>query len=175
MSKFNETLLNPKNWFLSGKDKARFNAKRSFYGESLERAIADIDYSGLGEENNGLKLAHLEIDKKYNRVDDAEYNKSKATFSGEPYVSVVKVHVDPEKPSEGAFELDWNEIFVSQLMEAGYLAPSPELIIKAWFDEVCANVARENGAVFPNEIEEFKHKTAATRKVKNESGKIEVL
>ena len=169
---FKESLLNPKNWFLSGKDKARFKAKRTFYGENLERALADIDFSGVGDEV-GKKLAHLEIDKKFSRINDADYEKNKATLQGEPYVTVVKVHMDPEKPSEGAFELDWNQKFVETLVTAGYIAPTPEQIVNLWLDEVCANVARENGAIFPDEMEEFKHKMP--RKVKSENGKVEIL
>lgn len=203
MSKFKETILYPKNWFLDGKEKQKFIAKRTFYGENLERALADIDYAAG---SNELKKAHAEIDKKYNRITDEQYErtlidldslsdldkvleklkldlkynkitqddyeKEKATAMGEPYVKVVKVHIDSKKPSDGSFELDWNDKFVEQLVEAGYVAPAQELVVKLWFDEVCANVARENGAVFPNEIEEFKHKSA--RKVKSETGKVEL-
>jgi len=169
---FKESIMNPKNWMLTGKDKARFKAKRTFYGENLERALVDIDFSGVNDEN-GKNLAHLEIDKKFNRVTESEYEKKKATFNSEPYITVVKVHMNPEKPSDGYFELDWNEVFVKQLVESGYIAETQERVVNLWFDEVCANVARENGAVFPNEIEEFKHKSA--RKVKSEDGKVELM
>lgn len=170
MSKFNETLLNPKNWFLKGKDKARFWASRKYSGETLEHVLANIDH---GTETTGAKLAHLEIKKKYGQMTNIEFEKERATLLEEPYVTVVKVHMNSDKPSDGFFELDWNEKFVEQLNQSGYLANTPEMTVKLWFDEVCGNVARENGAVFMDEIEEFKHKTA--RKIKSEDGKTEVL
>src|ERR1700676_2165252 len=153
MTKFNESILNPKNWLLKGKDKARFKARRNLYGENLDRALADIDHTS---DSDSLKLAHLDIDKKYARVTEAEYEKGRSNVLGQPYVTVIKVHMDTEKPSDGYFELDWNDKFIEQLIDAGYVAETQELMVKLWFDEVCANVARENGAVFPEEIEEFK-------------------
>jgi hypothetical protein len=170
MSKFKKTLLNPKNWFLTGKEKASFWAVRKYSGETLEHVLVDIDH---GTGSVGANLAHLDVKKKYGSMTNSEFEKERANLLEEPYVTVVKVHMDSKAPSEGFFELDWNDKFVQQLQESGYNANSPEMIVKLWFDEICANVARENGAVFLDEIEEFKHKTA--RKVKSENGKTEVL
>ena len=63
--------LNPKNWFLSEKEKLKLKAKKHFYGESLERALADIDYPITTDENGkkSNRLAHLAIDEKYGRID----------------------------------------------------------------------------------------------------------
>lgn len=125
-----------------------------------------------GVDTNETKLAHVDIDRKYGVISQIDSEREKATILNEPYITVVKVHIDPEKPSDGAFELDWNKKFVEDLIVAGYLADTPEKVVNMWFDEVCANVARENGAVFPNEMEEFKHKMP--RKVKSETGKVEL-
>src|SRR5882672_20452 len=167
MSNFKQSSLNPKNWFLKGKDKARFKATKTYYGENLERALADIDHTS---ESDGLKLAHLEIDKKYNRISNTDYEKNKATVLGEPYVTVIKVHFTGEKSSDNFFELDWNQEFVKHLIDAGYVAETQELVVKLWFDKICAEIAKENGAVFPDEMEEFAHKTA--RRIKSENGKV---
>ncbi len=35
-----------------------------------------------------------------------------ATEAGEPWVQVLSIEVDPNNLHQGAFELDWNEIFV---------------------------------------------------------------
>jgi hypothetical protein len=170
MKKLKETLINPRNWFLKGKEKARFWAKRRYFGETLEHVLADIDYS---TGSTSAKLAHLEVNKKYGNLSNVEFEKERATLLEEPYVTVIKVHMDSEKPAEGFFELDWNEKFVEQLQNSGYVANTPEMTVKLWFDQICGNVARENGAIFVDEIEEFRHKTA--RKVKSENGKTEVL
>lgn len=166
----NNSLLNPKNWFLKGKDKARFWAQRQYSGEQLERILADIEY---GSDSTAAKLANADIDFKYKKKTIQEYEKERATILEEPYVTVVKVHMDQAKPSDGFFELDWNEKFVESLIENGYSGESPEMIVKQWFDQVCSNVARENGAIFPDEIEEFTHKRA--RRTKSLDGKTEIL
>ena len=56
--------------------------------------------------------------------------KEKATARGEPFVKVVEVNIDPENPGQGYFELDWNQLFVAQLLEAGYSGKDEEEIIK---------------------------------------------
>ena len=43
-----------------------------------------------------------------------------ATEAGEPYVAVLGMDVDLDNLHQGAFELDWNEIFVARLIKAGY-------------------------------------------------------
>ena len=69
-----------------------------------------------------------------------------ATAAGEPWVSVLSMDIDPEEINNGAFELDWNEKFIANLVRAGYQAkPNEEehVIIDRWFQNVCRNVALE--------------------------------
>lgn len=67
-----------------------------------------------------------------------------ATAAGEPYVSVLKVDVDPANPRYGSFELDWNEHFVKRLMEVGgYRGDNDEAIVDQWFQDVCRHVVLE--------------------------------
>src|SRR5277367_480943 len=98
MKKLRETLINPTNWFLKGKDKARFWAKRKYSGETLDHVLTDIDYA-TGTTSN--KLAHLDVKKKYGSMPNTEFEKERATLLEEPYVTVIKVHMDSEKPAEG--------------------------------------------------------------------------
>ena len=73
-------------------------------------------------------------------------DKEIATAAGEPYVSILSMDVDPEDINNGAFELDWNEKFISNLVRAGYqMKPGePEHdIVDRWFQNVCRNVALE--------------------------------
>jgi hypothetical protein len=70
-----------------------------------------------------------------------------ATEKGEPWVHVVKVELDPDNIGNGAFELDWNEKFVTNLVRTGYqLKPGEEesVIVDRWFQDVCRNVVQEN-------------------------------
>jgi hypothetical protein len=41
--------------------------------------------------------------------------KEKKSKSEEPWVKVIKLHVQPENPRNGFFELDWNDEFVNML------------------------------------------------------------
>ena len=66
--------------------------------------------------------------------------KEKATAKGEPYVRVVEVELNPENPSEGYFELDWNTPFVQKLREAGYSGTTEEEIVDGWFTALCRNI-----------------------------------
>jgi hypothetical protein len=72
--------------------------------------------------------------------------KEAATQAGEPYISILKVDVDPENINNGSFELDWNDKFVANLVRAGYQAkPNEEdsVIVDRWFQTVCRNIALE--------------------------------
>jgi hypothetical protein len=73
--------------------------------------------------------------------------KERATEQGLPWVSVVQVELDPENIGNGAFELDWNEKFITNLVRAGYqIKPGEEesVIVDRWFQDVCRNVIQEN-------------------------------
>jgi hypothetical protein len=82
---------------------------------------------------------------KKSRVKKSE--KELATEKGEPYIAIVSVELDPENIGNGAFELDWNDKFIINLVRAGYqLEPNePEnVIVDRWFQTVCRNVVQEN-------------------------------
>jgi hypothetical protein len=69
-----------------------------------------------------------------------------ATEKGEPYVAVLSVEIDPENMQQGAFELDWNDKFVSNLIRAGYQMNPKDTdadIVDRWFTAVCRNVVLE--------------------------------
>lgn len=70
--------------------------------------------------------------------------KDAATKKGEPYVSVVSVELDPDNVGNGAFELDWNDIFIAKLVKAGYKGRDDAQIVDQWFQEICRNVIMEN-------------------------------
>jgi len=72
--------------------------------------------------------------------------KELATEKGEPYVNMLSMDVDPENMQNGAFELDWNDKFVSNLVRAGYQMDPKDTdsdIVDRWFTAVCRNVVLE--------------------------------
>jgi hypothetical protein len=71
--------------------------------------------------------------------------KEEATAKKQPWVGVLDTHVNPDNPSNGFFELDWNEYFIVQLKSHGYDGPTEESIIDAWFQSLCRNIGNEQG------------------------------
>lgn len=69
--------------------------------------------------------------------------KQLATLNELPYISVVSMEVNNENIGIGAFELDWNEIFIAKLLKAGYKGTSEEQIVDQWFTDICRNVVLE--------------------------------
>ena len=73
--------------------------------------------------------------------------KERATVKGEPYVAVLDTKVNPDNVRNGFFELDWNDLFVLQLKQAGYGfdGDADEEIVDRWFRGLCKDVANEEG------------------------------
>jgi len=73
--------------------------------------------------------------------------KARATAKGEPYVAVLDTKVNPDNVRNGFFELDWNDMFVLQLKQAGYGfdGDADEEIVDRWFRGLCKDVANEEG------------------------------
>lgn len=72
--------------------------------------------------------------------------KEQATLNNEPYVNVVGMDIDPEDINSGAFELDWNDKFVLNLVKSGYKIRDDDTdaqIVDRWFQTVCRNIALE--------------------------------
>ena len=69
-----------------------------------------------------------------------------ATEKGEPYVAILTMDIDPNNLHQGAFELDWNEIFIARLVKAGYMMKPTDAdsdIVDRWFQNVCRHVVME--------------------------------
>ena len=72
--------------------------------------------------------------------------KDLATERGEPYVAMLGMEVDPENLHQGAFELDWNDKFIFNLIRAGYQLKKEDTdaeIVDRWFQNVCRHVVME--------------------------------
>jgi hypothetical protein len=72
--------------------------------------------------------------------------KQLATENNEPYVAIITMDIDPNNLHQGAFELDWNEIFIARLVKAGYMMKPTDAdsdIVDRWFQNVCRHVVME--------------------------------
>lgn len=69
-----------------------------------------------------------------------------ATEKGEPYIAIVSLDVDQNNLHQGAFELDWNDKFIFNLVRAGYQMKkddSDSEIVDRWFQNICRHVVME--------------------------------
>jgi hypothetical protein len=72
--------------------------------------------------------------------------KQLATENNEPYVAILNMDIDSNNLHQGAFELDWNEIFIARLVKAGYMMKPTDAdsdIVDRWFQNVCRHVVME--------------------------------
>ncbi len=86
--------------------------------------------------NNKKELTHREL---------MEQEKKAATKAKKPWVAVLDTHVNQNDIKNGFFELDWNNEFIEQLLDAGYKGESNEQIVDAWFKDIARNVLSEGG------------------------------
>ena len=101
--------------------------------------------------------------------------KEKATQAGEPYVTVLRMEIDPTDINSGAFELDYNEIFVARLVKAGYMMKKEDTdvdIVDRWWTQVCRNTALELYAQQQADPDNRDLRTVRTRDIGN--GRTEV-
>jgi len=73
--------------------------------------------------------------------------KAYATRRKEPWVNVLDIKVNDENVRNGFFELDWNEYFIAQLLEAGYgeAADPEEEEVDRWFRDIVYNMLEAEG------------------------------
>jgi hypothetical protein len=77
----------------------------------------------------------------------AAFNKEKeeATKAGQPWVAVLDTQVNPKDIKNGFFELDWNNEFIEQLLDAGYSGETNEQIVDQWFKTIVVQMLEEEG------------------------------
>lgn len=98
--------------------------------------------------------------------------KQLATERGDPYIAILSVDLDPDNIGNGAFELDWNDKFLANLIRAGYQSKpgeSEHIIVDRWFRSVCQNVLLEN---FEQELADPEKRSIVQRDIGN--GRTEV-
>ena len=71
--------------------------------------------------------------------------KEAATKAKKPWVGVLDTQVNKDNIRNGFFELDWNNEFIEQLLDAGYKGESNEEIVDMWFKDLARNVLSEEG------------------------------
>jgi hypothetical protein len=92
----------------------------------------------------GKKKSEVKAEPRAKKVEKTE--KELATEKGEPYVNILSMEIDQTNMQSGAFELDWNDKFVANLVRAGYQMKPTDTdadIVDRWFTAVCRNIVLE--------------------------------
>jgi len=113
---------------------------RFFNGKAKEEALAALAAASAPE----VKAPPVPREKKVK--EDPKTAKEIANEKKEPYVNIISLDVDLNNLHQGAFELDWNEIFVARLVKAGYMIKKDDTdaeIVDRWFQNVCRHVVME--------------------------------
>lgn len=79
------------------------------------------------------------------RREALEAEKQAATKEGKPWVAVLDTQINPDNIRNGFFELDWNNEFIEQLLDAGYKGETNEQIVDQWFQSLVRQMLGEEG------------------------------
>ena len=78
--------------------------------------------------------------------------KEHATAKGEPWVAVLDTQLNPDNIKNGFFELDWNNQFIEELLDAGYTGETNEEIVDGWFKTIAVQILGEQGVETAREM-----------------------
>jgi len=94
------------------------------------------------KDSTAREMAMLDIDLKYEKISQLEYDRKKADLLKEPWVAMPKIHWNPLGKARAYFEMDYNEYFITQLKENGYEGSEPEMV-NQWMNDVCVGILEE--------------------------------
>ena len=107
--------------------------------EALEQEIA-LHNATAEAERKKLDEEELKLLKKKDP-------KAAATKRGEPWVNVLDMQVNEENIRNGFFELDWNDLFIKELIQNGYGTNDDpqEEVVDRWFRDIVYNMLADEG------------------------------
>jgi len=91
------------------------------------------------------KILDEKVSNEDKRREILQKEKEEATAKGEPWVAVLDTQINPENIKNGFFELDWNNEFIEQLLDAGYKGETNEEIVDGWFKTIAMQILGEQG------------------------------
>jgi len=118
---------------------------RFFNGKAKEKALMALAVAETPPTPK-VKKPRKPKEPKVKKEEPVTSDKEKANQLGLPYVNILKMELDPYDINSGAFELDWNDKFILNLIRAGYKIrddDSDTIIVDRWFQTVARNIALE--------------------------------
>ena len=84
-----------------------------------------------------------EMEEQISELTHEKTEKEIATENNEPWVDIINVDLDENDIGVGAFELDWNDLFIIDLRRAGYQGEKDEDVVDMWLRHICRNIVTE--------------------------------
>ena len=105
------------------------------------------DLTGITAKEEALASEKAALEEQEMKLLEQRDPKTYHTRKKEPWVNVIDVKVNEENVRNGFFELDWNEYFIAQLIQAGYGVDNDpeEEIVDRWFRDIVYNMLEEEG------------------------------
>lgn len=105
------------------------------------------DLTGITAKEQALAQEEARIKEEEMKLLKKKDPKAYATRKKEAWVNVLDMQVNKENIRNGFFELDWNEYFITELIQNGYgeRADPEEEIVDRWFRDIVYNMLEEEG------------------------------
>jgi hypothetical protein len=105
------------------------------------------DLTGITAREEALAAEEARIKEEEMTLLEKKDPKEYATRKGEPWVNVLDMQVNEENIRNGFFELDWNDLFIKELIKNGYgeEADPQEEVVDRWFRDIVYNMLAEEG------------------------------
>ena len=116
------------------------------YGEieAKEYDVRKLDIMNPNQDSLDYKLALLDLRLIHKDVTELEYRKQKATLNNEPFVEILEANLSYKKEGSGIdIGLEWNDLFIEELIKNGYHADTQEEVAQLWFRAVCHDIFLE--------------------------------
>ena len=103
--------------------------------------------TGITAREEALEAAEIRIVEEEMQLLKKKDPKEYATRRKEPWVNVLDMQVNEENIRNGFFELDWNDLFIKELVANGYGTNDDpqEEIVDRWFRDIVYNMLAEEG------------------------------
>ena len=121
-----------------------WNKIKASLGLNKAELAAEAEVKALAASEARTKRAEAKAEAKADKAKVKVLSaKDEATANGQPWVEVLGIEVDETDPGQGAFELDWNDVFITKLVRAGFQGKTDQDLVDNWFKAVCRNVVTE--------------------------------
>ena len=103
--------------------------------------------TGIAAKEAALAVEEARINEEEMKLLKKKEPKEHATRKKEPWVNVLDMQVNEENIRNGFFELDWNDLFIKELIKNGYgeEADPQEEVVDRWFRDIVYNMLAEEG------------------------------